>query len=63
MISMEYNSNFQNLYIAACAPLLENPKPANIAATYLTLCEAEDPQIDAYLHIIDIRQPELHSKM
>jgi hypothetical protein len=52
-ISVEYNADTKDLGIAACAPLPSDPQPADIAATYLSLCDTDGPQLFQYFHTID----------
>jgi hypothetical protein len=52
-ISIDYNADTKDLGIAACAPLPPDPKPADIAATYLSLCNTDGPQLFQYFHTID----------
>ena len=44
-ISVEYNSINDEIAIDACAPLPQYPRPTNIAATYLSLCDSNGPQL------------------
>jgi hypothetical protein len=51
-ISIEHDSNTNKLLIAACATLPSNPKPADIAAAYLSLCDTSEPQLFNFFHSI-----------
>ena len=57
-ISLEYDTGTKDLSIAACAPLPPSPKPADVAAAYLSLCDisslsnASDKEVAQYFHSI-----------
>src|SRR5713101_3832928 len=57
-ISVKYDSVTDNLCIAACAPLPQNTKPADIAAAYLSLCDTDGPQLFNLSHTHDLENPE-----
>ena len=61
-ISVEYDSVTDNLCIAACAPLPQNTKPADIAAAYLSLCDTDGPQLFNLFHTHDLENPEQRMK-
>ena len=60
-ISVEFDSATNKMSIAACAPLPQDSKSIDVAAAYLSLCDADGPQLFNFFHTttqLDSEKPE-----